>query len=120
MAREELVKEYAALVDFLSAPGRQDVLTIKRFRALQIRNLLFFQAELAHLQQELRDIEKTDSRSCPDHVSSRWTPDMAREYTTAGVPTPQSHYSNKVLQIRETLTKYSRSQLSMKLFSYHL
>jgi hypothetical protein len=66
---------YAALAGFLSSFPH--VLAIKRFRELQIRNLLSYQAELAHLEAELQKLEAEDSamRSDPcDLANFRWRP----------------------------------------------
>lgn len=121
---------YTALASFLSA--FPDVLAIKRFRELQIRNLLFYQAELAHLEAELQKIEDQDAQQKPDpsdFINFRWTPCMAREAPastetfdcpadkessggrsgTRSRETTVSSYREKVLQIRRTLASYSKS-----------
>jgi hypothetical protein len=101
---------YHALANVLSSYA--DILVLKRFRELQIRNLLFYQAELAHLEQELQEIELKDAqnaRVASALINVRWTPAMARKPTT---PPPNktlsSLYSEKMLQIRETLQNYSK------------
>lgn len=71
---------YKALANILSS--YPDIVAVKRFRELQIRNLLFYQAELAHLELELSDIEQKDAQAAT--VSSaltniRWTPLMAQD-----------------------------------------
>lgn len=109
-----------------------DLLAIKRFRELQIRNLLFYQAELAHLEAELRGIEDNDAqqnRDPSDRMDFRWTSCVNRERPAApkasdpigidaklGDPsastfkeTAGSLYREKVLQVRQTLASYSRS-----------
>ncbi|KEY71819.1 hypothetical protein S7711_11347 [Stachybotrys chartarum IBT 7711] len=119
---------YAALAGFFSS--WPDVLTIRRFRELQIRNLLFYQAELAHLEAELHELEDEDARQNPNplhRVNFRWTPHMnGVNVTTATAsnhgqgagtsippvqPTPQTTasllYRDKVLQIRRTLADYN-------------
>ncbi|XDG02125.1 hypothetical protein ABKA04_001740 [Annulohypoxylon sp. FPYF3050] len=71
---------YAALTEYLS--NFPDALSTKRFRDLQIRNLLFYQAELAHLRVELEEIEQREVKSTPDvsaRTNFRWTPAMAKE-----------------------------------------
>src|ERR1700722_7976199 len=71
---------YTAFASFLSS--YPDTLAVKRFRELQIRNLLFYQAELAHLAVELEEIEKTDARDttqASERVNFRWMPSMAQE-----------------------------------------
>ncbi|KAF4946800.1 hypothetical protein FSARC_14110 [Fusarium sarcochroum] len=114
---------YTALADFLSS--YPEVLAIKRFRELQIRNLLFYQAELAHLEAGLRDIESQDAQQKQDpseHTNFRWTPPVIGEKqaiggpASSGDPTPftlaetaNSPYIEKVLQIRRTLAKYNEA-----------
>ncbi|KFA70852.1 hypothetical protein S40288_11613 [Stachybotrys chartarum IBT 40288] len=127
---------YAALAGLFSS--WPDVLTIRRFRELQIRNLLFYQAELAHLEAELHELEDEDARqnSNPLHrVNFRWTPHMnGVNVTTAtasnhgqgagtSIPpvqsTPQTTasllYRDEVLQIRRTLADYSRFSNNTKI-----
>jgi hypothetical protein len=96
---------YTAFADFLN--NYQDVFAVKRFRELQIRNLLFYQAELAHLREELEEIEKKDTALPSKHVTSRWMPEMAKEPVSGSSPTLSLAYSQKMLQIRRTLTSYS-------------
>jgi len=120
---------YTALAGFLGS--YPEVLAIRRFRELQIRNLLFYQAELAHLEAELQEIENHDMQrkyNPSDRVNFRWTPCMVGEKpakmgasdSVEGCekpddplpPTPRettnSPYREKVLQIRRTLASYSR------------
>jgi hypothetical protein len=98
-------RNYSAFAKF--ATDYQDALTLKRFRELQIKNLLYYQAELAHLKQELDEIEQKDTSDLSKHVSARWRPeDAAKKTPTAAAPTLSSKYSEKMLQIRETLTDY--------------
>src|SRR5438874_12657363 len=96
---------YTAFADFLN--DYQDTFAVKRFRGLLIRNPLFYQAELAHLREELEEIEQKDTASPSNHVTFRWTPDMAKEPASETTPTLSTSYSKKMLQIRETLTNYS-------------
>lgn len=110
---------YTAFASFLSS--FPDTFAVKRFRELQIRNLLFYQAELAHLQVELEEIEQIDARNRPngpERATFRWTPSMAKDaslFTSASIPTnstTSSLYSEKIFQIRNTLEKYSQSNSS--------
>lgn len=109
MAREE--KDYAALASLFSS---SHVCTLKRYRELQIRNLLYYQAELAHLQHELHKIEDRDASPSTKHVTSRWTLAMA-DSIPGPVETVNTVYSNKMLEIRKTLKKYSMFQLVARL-----
>lgn len=102
---------YKAFAGFLSR--HPDVLCLKRFPELQIRNLLFYQAELAHHKLELQEIEDRDTRDSPDpsnRVNYRWNPLMAAENTLqTASSTMTSEYCKKMLVIRETLASYSKS-----------
>lgn len=104
---------YTALASFLSS--FPDALALKRFRELQIKNLLYYQAELAHLEMELGELEQEDASlttSVSQRASSRWTPSMAQETpppTTDTTRTLSSLYAEKMLQIRRTLRSYSKS-----------
>ncbi len=109
---------YTALAQFLAS--YPDELTLLRFRELSIRNLLFYQAELVHLARQLQQLEDYDAEMHPEpekRVNHRWTPAMAaklRESKTSGgadgsttTTTTMDLYCEKVLEIRETLAKYS-------------
>ncbi|KAK4553817.1 hypothetical protein LTR86_008992 [Recurvomyces mirabilis] len=101
---------YKALANILST--YPDILAIKRFRELQIRNLLFYQAELAHLELELTDIEQRDAQAATvasGLANSRWTPLMAQVPTTTSPKTMSSLYCEKMLQIRKTLQNYNNA-----------
>jgi hypothetical protein len=102
---------YAAFASFLSS--FPDTFAVKRFRELQIRNLLFYQAELAHLQVELEEIEQKDASNTAEpsnRANFRWTPSMAQEASLSTLtlnPTMSSIYCEKMLQIHRTLASYS-------------
>ncbi|KAF2102617.1 hypothetical protein NA57DRAFT_71605 [Rhizodiscina lignyota] len=124
---------YAAFAEFLSTPP--DELALLRFRELNIRNLLFYQAELVHLGRQLRDIEDLDARLHPEpekRVNYRWTPAMASRPSntvahtnlssatqTTAAPNAQiamsapattaDLYRDKMLEVRETLAKYNEA-----------
>ncbi|KAI1106057.1 hypothetical protein F4804DRAFT_302085 [Jackrogersella minutella] len=108
MAAEKV--NYANFVSFLAS--YPDTLAVKRFRELQIRNLLFYQAELAHLAIELEEIEQRDAKDTADvsaRANFRWTPAMAREVPSSIPPTISSLYREKMLQIRGTLVSYNNA-----------
>lgn len=70
---------YPAFVDLLSQ--HPDQFTPLRLRELNIRNILFYQAELLYLKRQLDDIEEDDAREHPkleEHVTRSWYPAMAR------------------------------------------
>lgn len=100
---------YTALTRFLGS--HPEILALQRFRELQIRNLLFYQAELAHLQQELAELEDADVGPVNQRANHRWTPDMAQAYgpldPAQSVPLSSRPYCEKMLQIRSTLASYS-------------
>jgi hypothetical protein len=112
---------YTAFASFLS--NVPDIVALKRFRELQIKNLLFYQAELAHLEVELAEIEQRDaqdnSNAC-ERASFRWKPEGMREASlTAASPavptftTTSSLFREKMLQIRRTLASYSELWLPL-------
>lgn len=107
MARESY--NYTALAQFLCE--HPDLLSLRRFRELQIRNLLFYQAELTHLQLELQEIEDRDAKDYPnpsDRVNHRWSSLMATESAAqTGSSTMTSEYCKNMLVIRKTLASYS-------------
>lgn len=128
---------YSALAAFLSQ--YPDQFTVLRLRELNTRNLLFYQAELLYLKRQLEDIERDDAQNHQnpeEQVTRAWYPSMAKQPqhkhpqnvpgSNSGVafqagssfqpppPTPQSttvhdKYSEKVLEIRETLGKYNEA-----------
>lgn len=109
-------QDYAALAEFLST--WPDAFTLKRFRELQVKNLLFYQAELAHLHSELHEAEvrdaKEDAKRLPhlqQHVS-KWPRRLAEGAIPGPTKTPISMYIDKMLKIRETLKVYSESPAS--------
>ncbi len=64
---------YAAFANFLG--HHPDQLVLRRFCELNIRNLLFYQAELVHLSRELHYLELKDISLHPnlaDRVNYRW------------------------------------------------
>ena len=104
---------YAAFAKFLSHYPEE--VTLLRFRELNIRNLLFYQAELVHLGRQLQQIEEKDAVINPDtrkRSNRRWTPltavNVTATTTQAGAPSTISDiYREKMLVIRSTLAKYS-------------
>lgn len=110
MAGPPLAAGYTDLVGFLAS--HHDILTLKRFRELQIRNLLFYQAELANLQQELEIIEVSDARYCAkpkERVGAKWTPSMAvKTLPSVYKRTHSDEYIDTVLKLRQTLKDYSQ------------
>lgn len=122
MSHANVEANYTALSSFFAK--HPDALAIRRFRKLQIRSLLLFQAELTHLEAELEEIERHDAqqRFNPlDRANSSWTAfttsEVAARATSSGPPTNLEDqkksewlYREKVLQIRRTLQAYSMCQ----------
>lgn len=117
---------YTALSKFLHQ--HHSDFSLYRFRELNIRSLLFYQAELAHLQRDLEQIEKLDAAKHTDldkRVTYRWNPNiiaagqlalsqhntLSPKSPTTSAPRPEGSYGDiyvlKIKEIRETLAKYS-------------
>lgn len=102
---------YPALADWLG--DYPDTVALKRFRKLQLRNLLYYQAELVSLENELQMNDDLDAIAFPDatkRVTYRWSASMA-EKPAAEAATTSALYRATMLKIRETLQKYSESTL---------
>lgn len=79
---------------------------IRRFTALSNESLLYFQAELVTLENELRDLQKRDNR--PEAgVTRDVDPRCAKDWEWLGVITPECEQWKKVLRIRKVLKEYS-------------
>jgi hypothetical protein len=78
---------------------------LRRFRALNMQNLLYLQAEITHLEAELRRLAQQDvtSGNKPDHVHDWWT--LAHDDELG-----DAKQWELVLEIREKLEKYSTRQ----------
>jgi hypothetical protein len=75
---------------------------LRRFRALNMQNLLYLQAEMTHLEAELHRLVQEDiaTGKVPDHAHDWWTLAHDEELGDA------EHW-RLVLEIREKLEKYS-------------
>ena len=82
-----------------------EVAIFRRFAALNAQNILYMQAELSHLELELKEIITEDSRSGDSerraYTQDWWTLNQASKQS---VPPAQLH---KILEIRERLRAYS-------------
>lgn len=126
MATED--SNYTAFSKFFSQ--HHSDLSLLRFRELSIRNLLFYQAELAYLQRDLKEIERHDAAKHADpeeRVNYRWKPTGYTRLpekvtqvqvisTNLSATSDPNHggsyedlYIEKMMQIRSTLAKYSAS-----------
>lgn len=74
----------------------------RRFQALNMRNLLYMQAEITHLECELREIARNDAMYADrENYPYDW-------FSLAiGEGEGGSEQWNKILEIREKLDKYS-------------
>jgi uncharacterized protein DUF6594 len=107
---------YTALADFFAS--YPDTLATRRFRRLQIKNLLYYQAELTHLEDELQEIETRDAQKREPHERANftWMPCTTEEEWVGASANPPTNtgepeafeYRNTVLHIRRTLYKYSK------------
>jgi len=127
---------YTKFCEFLALAPTE--LSLLRFQELNIRNLLFYQAELIDLERQLRQIEEIDASLYPDlekRVNYRWTEQMASKSslitqpaaipsssTNQNIPTQANSnsttsvannpvtdlYIEKIMQIRTTLMAYSK------------
>jgi len=79
----------------------------RRFRALNMQNLLYLQAEIIHLEEELREMARRDVRhgNRQNHAHDWWS-------LSNGVGEEDTEQWRKVLEIREKLEKYSMSTIS--------
>lgn len=115
---------YTAFATFLSE--YPSAVSLKRYRALQLRNLLFYQAELARLERLLDEIEVVDAEGVAERekrVNYRWAEAHAHQaQQPAGGTSPASQHVNQqqndprmakyvttFQSIRATLDKYSES-----------
>ena len=108
---------YPAFAAFLEQYSEE--VALRRFRQLSIQNLLYYQSELAHLEEELRDIEVLDatpSKKGSEQVTFRWRRVKAfslqhnsSPVSTPGPVTATELYTEKFLEIRETLRKYNEA-----------
>lgn len=107
---EDLVPGYPRLAGQM---GRLPQLGVfRRFGALNMRNLLYYQAELAHLEQDIIQTELDDARNTQDlrgDYCGNWA-DMS------GSSTDDDHVSiaqwELVLKMRNLLKEYSKISAS--------
>jgi hypothetical protein len=81
-----------------------DLAIVRRFSELNIKDLLYAQAELVHLESELHSIAEEDQK----HHDRAW---YARDWWSLAQPQDedesQAEQWEKVLEIREKLKAYS-------------
>ncbi|KAK6853726.1 hypothetical protein PG995_010538 [Apiospora arundinis] len=103
----EKMPDYKGLASLMN--DHHDVSIFRRFRNLNIQNLLHMQAELIHLEQELQEIYDEDRHSDDQARQSyrfSWKA-MEDKYLSGG----DAYQRNKLLECREKLEKYNTSLL---------
>jgi hypothetical protein len=95
---------HAKVAFFMS--HHQEFAIFRRFSKLNIQNLLYLQAELIHLEKELREVADRD-RADPSRAAyvRDWN------YLAYGTDDDEKGQWNAVLQIREKLKEYSMRKL---------
>ena len=111
------MKGYRKLAAHLSTyPGE---ILLRSYRELNIKSLLYYQAELAHLESELNEAETEDAASS-DTTRKRYEidwkdlaspddPDHVENGSRHTTPKGHCHQYLIVLKIRRVLSDYSRS-----------
>lgn len=90
--------------------GRWPEMSIfRRFGSLNAQNILFLQAELAHLEYELGEIREEDSNS--DDETKKKFAQSWYEVSQKPEDGEQSEQYQKILEIREKLSEYSKPNL---------
>jgi hypothetical protein len=88
---------YAKIAQLMSE--HPEFALLRQFKSLNMQNLLYLQAEIFHLEEELRDIATHDKHQ-EDYMRDWWSLKYGRD--------DDSHQQwDKVLQIREKLETYS-------------
>lgn len=98
----KLVDGYPKLAQRMDATPETAIL--RRFGALNIQSLLYFQAELIHLEMNLRELELAASKSEDDILKK-----YARDWAWLGLlrRDEKDEHWQTVLAIRKTLKEYS-------------
>jgi hypothetical protein len=85
--------------------GRQDEYAMfRRFKTLNAQNLLYLQAELVHLEDQLYSLAQRDSVKRIIPIKDWWTLSHSEEVD-------DSDHWKKVMEIREKLEQYSLYKL---------
>jgi hypothetical protein len=85
-----------------------DVAMFRRFSALNAENLLFLQAEISHLEVELRDLRDEENKK--QDVKGMTAP-VQRNWLELSQPNEDGEYCEQwelILKIREKLKEYSK------------
>ena len=105
--RKPSMGNYEGLCDFMG--HWPDLNIFRRFGFLQAQNLLFLQAELAHLQLELGVIREDQSTDDEEHAEKQEKSrrDHAEYWLALLEEGEESDEYNKVVEIRDKLEQYS-------------
>ena len=98
---------YRGLASLMGNYG--DVAIFRRFRMLNLQNLLHMQAEIVHLEQELQEIDQEDKES-GDPIRQSYQSDWKAMEDSARAG-GDSLQRTKLLEAREKLEKYSKLTL---------
>ena len=94
---------YAKVAQLMSAYDEFAIL--RRFKSLNLQNLLYLQAEITHLEAELDELARRDKmRGGREYHASDWWSLSLGENANEG----DLEQWEKVLELREKLDKYSR------------
>lgn len=95
---------YHKLASLLS--NHEDLFVLRRFATANVKNLLYMQAEILHLEAELHDIALEDHSGCAKHRNYEYCVFDLKE--SCGVGGSDTQW-RKILQLREKLREYSQS-----------
>lgn len=88
----------------------KELLMLRRFAITNVKNLLYMQAELLHLEAELHDIILEDRSGSAKHQNYEYCVfDLKESNGVAGSDTQW----RKILEIREKIKEYSQSTRSI-------
>ena len=97
---EQMTEGYAKVAQLMGE--HPEFAIFRRFRALNMQDMLYLQAEITHLEADLRKIENDDVKhgGRKNHSYDWWS-------MTHGQGEGDTDQWEKVLEIREKLEKYS-------------
>jgi hypothetical protein len=84
----------------------EELFMLRRFAKTNIKNLLYMQAEMLHLEAELQEIAKEDRSGCGKHPNYEYCIFDLKE--SSGIKGSDTQW-RKILEVREKLKEYSQS-----------